>query len=126
MTKEHSFSLRSLLDKEKLKCDGINFMNWHRNLQIVLRHKKKYILTEVPPNKPSDKAEKSVREKYNKFIDDELHVSCLMVTTMSSELQLRDSWCVWHNEPTQENVSREDSDWDVQSHKSTYEVLNAR
>jgi gag-polypeptide of LTR copia-type len=27
--------------------------------------------------------------KYNKFIDDELDVSCLMVATMSSELQKR-------------------------------------
>jgi gag-polypeptide of LTR copia-type len=68
----------------------MNFMDWHRNLRIVLRHKKKeYILTETPPNKPRDKAEKSVREKYNKFIDDELDVSCLMVATMSSELQKR-------------------------------------
>jgi gag-polypeptide of LTR copia-type len=68
----------------------MNFMDWHRNLRIVLRHEKKeYILIETPPNKPSDKAEKSVREKYNKFIDDELDVSCLMVATMSSELQKR-------------------------------------
>jgi hypothetical protein len=87
MTKEHSFSLRSLLDKEKLKCDGMNFMDWHRNLRIILRHEKnEYILTETPPNKPSEKAEKSVRKKYNKFIDDELDVSCLMVATMSSEV----------------------------------------
>jgi gag-polypeptide of LTR copia-type len=40
-------------------------------------------------HKPSDKTEKSVREKYNKFIDDELDVSCMMVATMSSELQKR-------------------------------------
>jgi hypothetical protein len=82
--------LRSLLDKEKSKYDGMNFMDWHRNLRIVLRHEKnEYILTETPPNKPSDKAEKSVREKYNKFIDDELDVSCLMVAIMSSEIQKR-------------------------------------
>jgi hypothetical protein len=65
-------------------------MDWHRNLRIILRHeKKKYILTEAPPNKPSDKAEISIREKYNKFIDNELDVSCLMVTTMSFELHKR-------------------------------------
>jgi hypothetical protein len=68
----------------------MNFIDWHRNLRIILRYEKKeYILTEVLPNKPSNKAEKSVREKYNKFIDDELVVSYLMVTTMSSELQKR-------------------------------------
>jgi gag-polypeptide of LTR copia-type len=88
MAKEPSFSLHSLLDKEKLKCGLMNFKDLHRNLRIILRHEKKeYILTETPPNKPSDKAEKSVREKYNKFIDDELNVSCLMVATRSSELQ---------------------------------------
>jgi gag-polypeptide of LTR copia-type len=87
MAKEPSFSLCFLLDKEKLKCDEMNFMDWHRNLRIILKHEKKeYILTENPPNKPSDEAEKSVREKYNKFIDDELYVSCLMIVTMSSEL----------------------------------------
>jgi gag-polypeptide of LTR copia-type len=65
-------------------------MNWHCNLRIVLRHKKnEYILTETPSNKSSDKAEKSVRKKYNKFIDDELDVSCLMIATMSSKLQKR-------------------------------------
>jgi hypothetical protein len=70
-----------------MKYDGINFIDWHCNLRIVLRHKKnKYILTKAPPNKPSDKEEKSVREKYNKFTDDDLDVSCLMVATMSSEL----------------------------------------
>jgi hypothetical protein len=90
MAKKPSFSLRSLLDKEKLKCDGMNFMDWHRNLIIILRHEKnEYILTETPPNKLSDRVEKSVREKYNKFIDDELDVSCLKVATMSSELQKR-------------------------------------
>jgi hypothetical protein len=68
----------------------MNFMDWHRNLRIVLRHEKKeYILTGTPPNKPSDKVKKSVREKYNNFIDYELDVSCLIVATMSSELQKR-------------------------------------
>jgi gag-polypeptide of LTR copia-type len=90
MAKEPSFSLRSLLDKEKLKCDRMNVMDWHRNLRIILRHEKnEYILTKTMSNKPSDKADKSVREKYNKFIYDELDVSCLMVATMSSELQKR-------------------------------------
>jgi hypothetical protein len=79
--------MRSLLDKKKLKCDGMNFMDWHHNLRIFLRHEKKeYILIEIPPNNPSDKEEKFVRENYDKFIDDELDVSCLMVATMSSEL----------------------------------------
>jgi hypothetical protein len=33
--------------------------------------------------------QRNLSEKYNKFIDDELDVSCLMVATMSSDLQKR-------------------------------------
>jgi gag-polypeptide of LTR copia-type len=90
MAKEPSFSLRSLLDKEKLKSDGMNFMDWHRSLRIVLRHeKKKHILTQPVPKKPHDKASQADKDKYTKFVDDELDVSCLMVATMSPELQKR-------------------------------------
>jgi gag-polypeptide of LTR copia-type/Zinc knuckle len=90
MAKEPSFSLRSLLDKEKLKSDGMNFMDWHRNLRIVLRYEKKeHILTQSVPKKPHDKASQADKHKYTKFVDDELDVSCLMVTTMSPELQKR-------------------------------------
>jgi gag-polypeptide of LTR copia-type len=90
MAKKPSFSLRSLLDEEKLKSDGINFMDWHRNLRIVLRHEKKeHILTQLIPKKPHDKASQADKDKYTKFVDDELDVSCLMVATMSPELQKR-------------------------------------
>jgi hypothetical protein len=64
MVKEPSFSLCSLLNKEKLKRNGINFMDWHHNLRIIPKYEKKeYNLTETSPNKLSDKTEKSVREK---------------------------------------------------------------
>ena len=41
MAKEMSFSLRSLLEKEKLKADGSNFTDWFRTVTIVLRREKR-------------------------------------------------------------------------------------
>ena len=39
----YSFNLRSVLEKEKL--NGANFIDWYRNLRIVLRNEKKeYVL----------------------------------------------------------------------------------
>jgi hypothetical protein len=40
-----TFNLRSLLEKEKL--NGANFIDWYRNLIIVLKQEKtEYVLTE--------------------------------------------------------------------------------
>lgn len=88
MAKETSFSLRSLLDKEKLKNDGSNFLDWHRALRIVLKHEKKeYVLTTPLPKEPGAKPSKEAKDKYDKNMDDELDVSCLLVATMCPELQ---------------------------------------
>jgi transposase InsO family protein len=88
MSKESSFSLRSLLEKEKLKNDGSNFMDWHRTLRIVLRREKKeYVLTKPLPNKPSDTDKQETKDEYTKHEEDELDVSSLLVTLMSPELQ---------------------------------------
>jgi hypothetical protein len=44
-----TFNLRSLLEKEKL--NGAKFMDWYRNLRIVLMHEKiEYVLTEPYPD----------------------------------------------------------------------------
>ena len=65
-------------------------MDWHRNLRIVLRHKKKeHVLTQPVPKEPHNKVSQADKDKYTKFIDDELDVSCLMVATMSPDLQKR-------------------------------------
>ena len=41
MAKETSFSLRSLLKKEKMKADRSNFIDWFRIVTIVLRREKR-------------------------------------------------------------------------------------
>jgi hypothetical protein len=59
--KNFVFNLRSVLEKEKL--NGTNFIDWYRNLRIVLRQEKK------------------------KHCNDSLDVSCLMLATMSPDRQ---------------------------------------
>jgi hypothetical protein len=44
-----TFNLRSLFEKEKL--NGANFMDWYRNLRIVLKQEKiEYVLIEPYPD----------------------------------------------------------------------------
>ncbi|XP_072148496.1 uncharacterized protein [Setaria viridis] len=61
------FNLRFVLEKEKL--NGANFSDWYRNLIIVLRQQKTEYVLEQP------------------YPDDALNVSCLMLATMSPNLQ---------------------------------------
>ena len=78
--------LRSILDKEKLS--GTNFTNWYRNLRIVLKQEKKeYVLEQPYPNEPGNGASSADRRAYEKYCNDSLDVSCLMLATMSPELQ---------------------------------------
>ena len=48
MENNNSFNIRSILEKEKL--NGKNFLDWQRNLQIVLmQEEKEYVLEEAMP-----------------------------------------------------------------------------
>ena len=80
-----SFNLRSVLEKEKL--NGANFIDWYRNLRIVLRNEKKeYVLEQPYPDDLPDGANAAARRAYEKHCNDSLEVSCLMLATMSSNL----------------------------------------
>ena len=82
-----TFSLRSVLEKDKL--NGSNFLDWYRNLRIVLKHEKKeYVLEKpIPKKAPATNAPHAERNAYQKHKDDALDASCLMLATMSSDLQ---------------------------------------
>ncbi|GKB49153.1 hypothetical protein Tco_0899906, partial [Tanacetum coccineum] len=68
-------TIRSILEKEKLT--GPNFTNWYRNLRIVLRAEKKLVHLEKPlPPIPLPA-----------LYDAQLEVACLMLASMTSELQ---------------------------------------
>ncbi|VFQ67788.1 unnamed protein product, partial [Cuscuta campestris] len=80
------FNLRYVLEKEKLS--GTNFLDWEMNLKIVLKCEKKlYVLTSKPPKTPEANARAAEITSYKKYEDDARDVRCLMLATMTSELQ---------------------------------------
>ena len=81
-----NLSLRSVLEKDKLV--GTNFLDWFRNLRIVLRQERKlYVLDQAIPEEPAATASKAQKDAHKKHTDDSLDVGCLMLATMSPELQ---------------------------------------
>ncbi len=81
-----SFTLRSVLEKEKL--NGTNFIDWIRNLRIVLKQERKdYVLENPIPPEPAANAPRAERDAYKKHSDDAVDATCLMLATMNSELQ---------------------------------------
>ena len=58
-----AFNLRSVLEKEKL--NGTNFIDWYRNLRIVLRQEKKdYVLEQHYPDDLPNGASAADRRAY--------------------------------------------------------------
>ena len=81
-----NITIRTLLEKEKL--NGTNFLDWSRNLKIVLRQERKAYVLETPlPEEPNANATRAVRDAYMKHKNDLEDVTCLMLATMNSELQ---------------------------------------
>ncbi|KAK5785586.1 hypothetical protein PVK06_040186 [Gossypium arboreum] len=84
-TNTYTLSLRSVLEKEKL--NGLNFLDWFRNLRIVLKQERKLYVIEKPlPNEPPANASRSDKDAYTKHLDEMVDVGCLMLATMNPEL----------------------------------------
>ncbi|VFQ80902.1 unnamed protein product [Cuscuta campestris] len=82
----NNLALRSILDKDKL--NGTNFVDWQRNLSIVLcMDEKEYVLEKPIPPAPPANAPKAVKDAYEKHVKDDNQVSCVMLATMITELQ---------------------------------------
>ena len=80
-----TMSLRSVLEKDKLT--GTNFLDWFRNLRIVLKQERKlYVLDEPLPKEPADNVPRVEKNVYEKHHNDSIDVACLMLATMNSEL----------------------------------------
>ena len=78
--------LRGILDANKLT--GPNFLDWHRNLRIVLKHEKiGYVVEQPMPEAPTEEATPEEVQAYNKHSDDENTATCVMLAAMSPELQ---------------------------------------
>ncbi|KAK8597087.1 hypothetical protein V6N12_065563 [Hibiscus sabdariffa] len=57
-------------------------------LRIVLKQERKeYVIEEVVPNDPCPNASRADKDKFKKHMDDMLDVGCLMLATMTPELQ---------------------------------------
>ena len=83
-----SFTLRSVLEKDKL--NGTNYMDWIRNLRIVLRaEKKEDVLDTLLPEEPADDAPAAAKNAYKKACDNNLEVSYLILACMELELQMQ-------------------------------------
>ncbi|XP_076908412.1 uncharacterized protein LOC143565286 [Bidens hawaiensis] len=81
----HNLSLRSILDKYRLNYN--NFMDWYRNLRIVLKQEKKsYILDDPIPDEPNVD-DLDAYANWLKYTEDSVQVSCLMLGTMIPEIQ---------------------------------------
>ncbi|GJZ89845.1 hypothetical protein Tco_0661772 [Tanacetum coccineum] len=80
-------SIRSILEKEKL--NGSNFLDWYRNLRIVLRNEQKlHHLEEALPEAPL-----ALQTCYFLFatlhrrVAEQPEVACLMLVIMTLEIQ---------------------------------------
>ncbi|GJX96193.1 hypothetical protein Tco_0351991 [Tanacetum coccineum] len=79
-------SIRSILEEEKL--NGSKFLDWYRNLRIVLRNEQKlYHLEEALPKAPPATATAAVRNAYTRRVAKQQEVACLMLVSMTHEIQ---------------------------------------
>ena len=81
-----NLSLQSILENDKL--NGTNFLNWYRNLRIVLKQERKeHVLDQPVPDEPAANAPKAQKDAYSKHVNESVDVTCLMLGSMESELQ---------------------------------------
>ncbi|KAI3494746.1 hypothetical protein L1887_40444 [Cichorium endivia] len=85
----NSGSVTSILSLcSKVTLDGTNYNDWIRNIRMALRfeHKEYVLETELVDVDP-DTATPEEIASYAKHSDDATKVACIMITTMSPELQ---------------------------------------
>ena len=81
-----SGSLRALIEREKL--NGSNFLDWDRNLRIVLtQERNEYVLDKAIPAKPGGGATVVLTNAYNKHADDAIDAACIMLACLEPDLQ---------------------------------------
>ena len=80
-------NLRSILDNNKLI--NPNFLDWFRNLKIVLMIEKiVYVLNRSLPKCPHVDASNSDQNAYQKHVLDSKIASCIMCASMITKLQM--------------------------------------
>ena len=76
-----TLSLRLVLEKDKL--NGTNFLDWHKNLRIVLMQERKlYVLDEPILEEPTTNAPRAQRDTYIMHQNDSIDVKCFIRATV--------------------------------------------
>ena len=71
MTRNSTFPLAGILEKDKLHESGTNFVNRHRNVRIVLKGcKKDYVLEATLGDSPDDNATEEAMNFFYQCSDD--------------------------------------------------------
>ncbi|KAG8491022.1 hypothetical protein CXB51_014154 [Gossypium anomalum] len=71
----NTLSLRSVLEKDKL--NGLNFLDWFRNLRIILKQERKlYVIEKSLPDEPPVNASRADKNAYKKNLDDMALFQC--------------------------------------------------
>ena len=78
--------LASILDMNRLT--GPNFVDWFRNLKIVLNSERiGYVLDTPQPAPLVEEATEQEIDAYNKWHADDMQARCYMLASMTNELQ---------------------------------------
>ena len=81
-----NINLQYILDSNKLT--GSNFLDWLRNLRIVLKEERiTYVLDGPFPGFPIVDGSESVWRAYQNHLDDDMMVRCIILSSMSHELK---------------------------------------
>ena len=94
MARNSTFPLAGILEKDKLHESGTNFVDWYRNVRIVLKGcKKDYVLEATLGDSPDDNATEEAMNLFYQRSDDYIAVQCAMLAAMEPELQKRfENW----------------------------------
>ena len=83
-------NVNALLEKTKLKDDGSNYMDWVRNLRIILiAAKKAYVLDAPLGEAPVFPATQGIMNAWQSHSDDYSLVQCGMLYSLEPGLQKR-------------------------------------
>ena len=74
----YNLSLQLILEKDKL--NGTNFLDWYKNLRIVLKQERKeYILDQPVPDESAVNAHRAQKDAHSKHYNDSFDVTCLIL-----------------------------------------------
>ena len=119
-----TLSLRSLLDSDKLM--GSNFNSWYRKLKIILEHERfLYVLTDLAPEEPAPNARSSIRDTYQKWLNDRTMVCCVMLVVMNDQFSHHFKNAQPQNMLQMLNESFGTPD-NIERHKTSCAIFNAR